>query len=129
MSSRVVLAPATEEDFAQLTAALYGEPQRLKYRAIALAAKLDGRLLGIGGVTFTPDGGRWAFCDLTEEAYRYPVAMHKAARETLRIAKERGIRRLVATATSGHPAGDRWLRRLGFVPRDVKGVTVYVRDL
>lgn len=129
MSARVEIGAATEEDFVRFTTERYGAAAPLQHRAIALAARLDGRILGIGGVTFTPDGGRWAFCDLSEEAYRYPVAMHKAALMTMRLAKERGIRRLVATALSGHPAGDRWLRRLGFVPREVKGITVYVRDL
>lgn len=122
------IGPATEEDFAQFTAARYGQPVRLQHRAIAVAGRLDGRVLAIGGVTFTPDGGRWAFCDLSDEAFRYPKTLHKAALQTLRMIGERGIKRLVASTTTAHPAGDRWLRRLGFVPRDVNGVTIYVRD-
>lgn len=74
------------------------------------------------------DGTKIAFCDLTDEARRYPVTMHRAALKTMALARELRIRRLVATTESGHPAAERWLLRLGFEPREICGKKVFIRD-
>jgi hypothetical protein len=128
LTSRPILSIATEADFAEYTRMLFGQPSPVPMRTRAFVARLDGRILGIGGIGFMPDGTRIAFCDLTKEAYKFPVTMHKAARRTMDLAMKLGIKRLVATTETNHPAAHRWLARLDFAPTMVNGIKVYVRD-
>lgn len=124
----VDFAPATKADFEAFTAANLGVPMVPPVRCRAYAARVDGRLIGVGGIAFMPDGTRVAFTELTDEARRYPVALHKAALRTLALARELGIKRLVATTFSGHPAAERWLVRLGFAPFGAGNSKVFVHD-
>jgi hypothetical protein len=126
---RVTIEPATAEDIKEFTANFYGEVVPIRMRVRALAGKVDGRVVAIGGIAFAEDGmTRIAFCDLSDEARLYPLSMHKAARMTMAMAMKLGIKRLVATTETNHPAARRWLERLDFSPRMVGGVRVYVRD-
>lgn len=98
------------------------------FRLIGLTGRNEnGDIIGVGGVAFLPDGQRLAFAELTEEARRHPVALHKTALKILDVARKRGVRRIVATADMGaSPAAKRWLERLGFIEHEYNGVTVFI---
>lgn len=123
----IVVTPATAQDVADATLALYGQSQIPPVRIRALAAKIDGKVVGIGGIAFMPNGTRVAFCDIANEVRDYKMALHKAGLATIKLADELGIRRLVATTITGVPAAPRWLERLGFCKDNIDGVDVYVR--
>ena len=125
---KVTLTPATRADFAELAAVSENTPAVPPVRVLALAAKVDGRVIGIGGVAFFPTGQKVAFADITDEARKYPVSIHKAGLAAIDLARRHGIRQLVATGES-HDASRRWLLRLGFLPVDVGAGVNYVRDL
>lgn len=111
-----------QQDFVE-----FGKPNPSD-RVIALTARdEDGRIIGIGGVAFLKDGQRLAFTELTDEARKYPVALHKTALKLLDVARQRGIRRIVATADmAASPAAKRWLERLGFIEHHYNGIAVYI---
>lgn len=127
--SKVIVRPATAEDFANYTAAVFGEVKAVPLRARAFAGIVDGRVIGIGGIGFAPDGTRVAFADLTDEARKYPVALHKVALKTIELAKSLGIKQLLATTQTQQPRAEAWLLRLKFEPRIMNGVKVHVLHL
>lgn len=104
----VTVDPATKEDFLEFVGTL--PPHRVQ----AWAGKLDGKVIGIGGLLFLPDGSRIAFLDLDPEARRYSHALHRAglrfAREVL---KQQGVP-IIATTAEDFPRASVWLERLGF---------------
>jgi hypothetical protein len=125
--SHVTLTPATAADFAELAARSPNTPPLPKVQTIAIAGKVDGRVIAIGGVCFLPNGQRQAFADVTDEAREHPIALHKAALATIALARKHKIWRLTATTSSGLDRDLRWLLRLGFRPED--GTTNFVLDL
>lgn len=116
---RVVLRPTVAADIAALGAE---EPQ---WRIKAITATVDDRVIGIGGLAWINDNTVAAFVAATPEAYRYPVAFHRAGLMTLAMARRMGITTLVAMADPDRPAAERWLERLGFTPLTVDGEKVY----
>lgn len=126
--SRPIIRPATTGDFERFTATHCGGSFRSPIRIQGIVGELDGEIIAFGGISFWPDGTRLAFCDLTDKAREYPVLMHKAAKRTMAMADELGIKRIMATAVAGHPAAERWLLRLGFAPQKIGEATVYVRE-
>jgi hypothetical protein len=139
----VTLRPATEADFITM----FGKPPQ--HRARALAAEIEGRLVGLGGITLlTPHQtsacetwacDTWAcetwacetwacFMRASDELRAHPVALHRAGLRMLAIADRLGIARLVALAEPGIEAAERWLVRCGFVPEAVNGAIVFVRN-
>jgi hypothetical protein len=129
----VTLRPATEADFI----AMFGKPPQ--HRARALAAEIEGRLIGLGGITLlTPHETSacetwgcetWAcFMRASDELRAHPVALHRAGLRMLAIADRLGIARLVALAEPGIEAAERWLARCGFAPEEINGAIVFVRN-
>ena len=127
----VTLRPATEADFV----AMFGKPPQHRARA----AEIEGRLIGLGGITLlTPHETSacetsaceiWAcFMRASDELRAHPVALHRAGLRILTIADRLGIARLVALAEPGIEAAERWLARCGFVPEAVNGAIVFVRN-
>ena len=104
---RVELRPATAADFA----ALFDRP--IPHRVRAIAAELDGKLLGVGGVVYRPDGV-FAFAQFTEAFRLYPVAMHRAGVAGMALIRAAGLREVFAEDQPGNPAAVRWLERFGF---------------
>lgn len=115
----VVIRPATLKDFQDMI----GEP--LPYRVRAFAVELDGKVLGVGGLAYLPNGTIGAFVHMAEGARRYRLALHRAGLRTMDEARRLGIRRVVAMAEPGVEPAARWLERLGFRPMSVDGETVY----
>lgn len=92
----------------------------IPFRLVALTGEDEaGNILGVGGVAFLPDGRKMAFTELTPEARRHPVALHRAALRIIDMARASGISELIATSDMARsPAARRWLERLGFKPSE-----------
>lgn len=118
----VILRPTRPDDLPHVI----GEP--LPYRIWALTGELDGRVLGVGGLTFFPDKVVRVFAALTDDARRYKVTLHKAALQVLAMARQHGYRRLVTFADPSIEPAEAWLQRLGFHAHTVDDVTVYIWD-
>jgi N-acetylglutamate synthase-like GNAT family acetyltransferase len=115
--SRVVLRPARAEDFAALV------PDPLPWRIKAVAAEVDGKVVGIGGLVYRPDGV-WASVVIADEGRRYKVALYRAAKQVLADARKSKIRKVFAVAEAGRHGAEAFLLRLGFEP--VEGSDVFV---
>ena len=77
----------------------------------------DGRVLGVGGLAYLPDGRVFAFSYFGPEATKYPIALHKTALMVIGLARASGVRELYACPELRRsPAAERWLKRLGFEP-------------
>ena len=129
---KVTLRPTIPTDLPDVV----GEP--LPFRIRAITAVVDGRVIGIGGIAFPPQGPAIAFVQLAPssrnqedelghgrgaaesipEAKRYPVAFHRAGLMTMAMIEASGAEQVIATADSGSDAAVRWLKRLGFKPVD-----------
>ena len=107
-AGRVVLRPTRPDDLPHLI----GEP--LPWRVRAITGEIDGRVIGIGGLTFLPGGTVAAWTALTDEALRHKITLHRAALRLLREAKAAGYSRIVACADPESVKAVRWLERLGF---------------
>ncbi len=79
------------------------------------AAGASGKVIGIGGIAFPPDGTVWAFVEQSAEAKRYPVAFHRAGLAAMKMIRAAGLGEVRATADRDNEAALRWLQRLGFV--------------
>lgn len=119
-----VIRPATPADFA----ALLDKP--LPYRVRALAAEKDGKLLGVGGITFFPEDSVGAFLVLAPGVDRksIPVTLHKAGLQVMAMIRELGLRRVAAFAQQHNVAAEPWLRRLGFKPTGADGEVVWIYE-
>lgn len=62
-----------------------------------------------------------AFADVTDEAKKHPVRLHRAALKVLADAKAAGHRFIYAQIDNNEPTAERWLTRLGFKPVNDKG--------
>jgi RimJ/RimL family protein N-acetyltransferase len=143
----VILRPTIPEDLPQVI----GEPLPYRIRAItalllpaaergaglaaptpvasAAEAKANGKVIGIGGIAFPPDGTVWAFVQQSAEAKRYPVAFHRAGLAAMKMIRAAGLGEVRATADRDNEAALRWLRRLGFVeagPRTSDGKVAFI---
>jgi hypothetical protein len=113
--------PSVRADFEALGVEV---PTRLKsYTAVGE----DGEILGAGGLAYLGNGAVMAFTELTEQAKKTPVALHKAALGVIREAQESGVRELVAYADMARSAAaERWLERLGFIQERRGGALIWV---
>ena len=128
--SKVTLRPTIPADLPHVI----GEPLPCRIRAIT--ALVDGRVIGMGGIAFQPQGPAIAFVQLvpspssrhgvrddhttasTPEARRYPVAFHRAGLMAMAMIRTSEVEQVVATADAGSDVALRWLKRLGFKPAD-----------
>jgi hypothetical protein len=90
---------------------------RLDYRIRGVTAHVNGRIVGLGGLGFLPDGTVLAFVHLTDEARSAKFALHRRVCRELASARKR-YPRIIALADPDEPAAERWLERLGFSPAD-----------
>jgi hypothetical protein len=141
--SRVTLRPTIAADLADVI----GEP--LPFRIRAITALVEGRVIGIGGIAFRPQGPAIAFVQLAPssrnqegepgygrgaaesipEAKRFPVAFHRAGLKAMAMIRASGTEQVIATADAGSDVAMRWLRRLGFKPADdqrIEGKVVFI---
>jgi hypothetical protein len=117
---RVELRPTIAADLAHLI----DEP--LPHRIKATTALVDGRVIGVGGIGYRPDGTVIAFVQMDEQARRYPAAIHRAGRMAMAMIAASRIPLVIAEAQPGNPAAERWLLRLGFEPVAIDGRKAFV---
>lgn len=115
----VKFRPAEPDDFRALAGEL---PQ---YRCRCIAAEDNGRVIGIGGYVYRPDG-IFASVLLTEDLRRQPIALHRTVARSLEDARQRGVREIFAYAQDDNPAAAPWLQRLGFERVTVRGAEIWV---
>ena len=127
MPAPVTLRAATREEL--LAAARGPLPDNTR----GLAIVRGDQVLGVGGVAHVADYQLFlAFASLTDEARRHPVAVHKAGKRSLQIAREMGAEWVVSVANGSVPAAARWLERLGYQAAGADPLTgeqVYVQCL
>lgn len=90
------------------------EVDRLPCRIMAKTGLVDGKIITIGGVAYLANGLTVGFVDGHEEARRYPVAFHRAAKQIVALLRGQGVRFVVGLAEDGVTAAPRWIERLGF---------------
>lgn len=115
---KIELAPACPADFSEL----FETKPTIRTRSVT--AKIDGRVVGVGGIGYVRDGSVVAYAFITDELRKNRIALHKAGLKVIADAKRDGIKRLIAQA-SPHEAAVRWLVRYGFKPVG----NVYVLEL
>lgn len=105
----VEIAPTTSDDISEFL------PNGLAWRARALTAKKDGKVIGIGGITYMPNGKAAAFVEATEDDCKaHPITLHRMALKVINEARERGVNEIMAVTDKSREAAARWLERLGF---------------
>lgn len=91
-----------------------------------MTAHIGGKVLGVGGFGFPPDGTIIAFVHAHDEAHRYKVSFHRAGLKMMAEARRLGFHRVVALASPDKPNAGAWLKRLGFMPQEIDGQQVYI---
>ncbi|HXI76103.1 MAG TPA: hypothetical protein VNH21_03150 [Steroidobacteraceae bacterium] len=117
---RVTFRPTIPADIPFLT------NRPLPSRIQAITAEIEGRIIGLGGFAFQPDGTVIAFAEISDEARKYPVAIHRAGLMAMDLIARSRRQFVVAEAQPGNPAAERWLLRLGFTPTEIMGRKAYV---
>lgn len=105
---KVVVRPVTKQDMVE-----YGIKEQA-YRVRGFTGLVEDKIIGIGGIAYTPNYGIYAFGEFDEEARNYPVALHKAGLMMVSVLKELRARNVLAHASKDVEASVRWLERLGF---------------
>ena len=118
--SRVVFRPSVAADFLILVV------QPPLYRCRCITAVVDGKPIGLGGVLYPPGGDVWASVLISEEARRYPVAIHRAGIEAVAMFKRLGLKRVYAQAEGANARARAWLDRLGFASAELAGGEIFV---
>ena len=111
---RVELRPTVPADLPHVIG------EELPHRIRAITAVAHDKVLGVGGIGWRPDGTVIAFVSMLDEARKYPVAIHRAGLAAMRMIRDSGARVVVAEAQAGNPAAEPWLKRLGFVKRELE---------
>ena len=79
----------------------------------AWVGKLDGRILGFGGLAKSEN--RWvACCEVYEEGRQYKYAIARTAKRVIADAKARGIKFVYADMDMKEDGAKRWAESLGF---------------
>jgi hypothetical protein len=118
--SRVTLRPTVAADLPHLIGVAL--PHRIK----AISAEVEGRIVGIGGIAYRPDGTVIAFVQMSDEARKYPVAIHRAGLMAMKMIRDSRVPMVLAESQDGVAAAEPWLKRLGFRPVDIDGVRAFV---
>lgn len=84
------------------------------YRIRAWTGRIDGKIVGIGGIGRQPDGIDIVFLDCLPEAREYPVAMCKLAKHVILEMHEMNLTTVYAEADEAIDASGRFLAYLGF---------------
>ena len=109
----------------QCVTAVLCDPIPAQLRALCPSPQA-GKIIGLGGIGFRPDGTVVAFAQLQPEAKHVPLALHRAGLMVMDIIKASRIPRVLAQAQEDNPAAERWLLRLGFRPITIAGHLAFV---
>lgn len=111
------LRPATRADIVEAFRHLYGEERPVPIRVLAMTGRVGGKVIAVGGIALYANGGRLAFCDISDEGRKFPLSLHRGAKMVLQEAKRFGIKRIVVEADGhNHDKTPGWLLHLGFKP-------------
>lgn len=117
---QVTFRPTVAADLPHLT------NQPLPFRIKAVTALIEGRVVGVAGIGFMPNGAAVALAQMTDEMRAHKFALHRRAKQFLKDVAASGIHELVTLAdTDVAPSAENWLRHLGFEPIERNGVRVY----
>lgn len=105
---RVTLRPSEPGDFIAVNGRLP------PYRVRGLTAMRGEEILGVGGFVLLPNGAVWASVAMCPAARRFPVAIHRAGRAAMRLARDLGFTCVYAEADGDLAGAGRWLESLGF---------------
>lgn len=107
----VLVRPARQADFEQI-----GES--VPYRTTAITGEEDGKILGIGGISWLPDGRIYLFAKLLEaKKHEHAVVLHIAATKFLKEVARAGVKHVVARPDpSFKGVACEWMYRLGLRP-------------
>lgn len=114
------IRPSQPGDYETIT----GEP--LPFRSRALTALVDGKIVGMGGLAYLKDGTIAAFTEITDEARKYPILIHKTGLKAMQEARRTGVKRVVAIADDDIGQACKWLSRLGFKPEIFDETEVWI---
>jgi len=117
---KVTLRPTVAADLA-----IAGDSP-LPHRIRAITAEIDGRVIGVGGIGYRPDGVVFGFVHALPEAKNYPLAFHRAGRMAMAMVEQLKLPCVIAEPQANNPAAEPWLKRLGFVRTVIADHAVYV---
>jgi RimJ/RimL family protein N-acetyltransferase len=122
MSYDYSVTPTTADDIAAFF------PRAAPWRVRALTAKVDGKIVGIGGYAILPNGERIGFMEVPEENCKaYPVVLYRATRKFFGELREAGVSKVTVYPDKTREAAVRWLEYLGFRHvGEAKGESFYV---
>jgi hypothetical protein len=82
---------------------------------MGLTAEVDGRIIGIGGICYLPNGVVGVFGEFTDELRRHKVTLLKNGFRIMAALRSQGVQEAIATCGPDDVVAQRWLERLGFV--------------
>jgi hypothetical protein len=92
--------------------AFTGSPQPWTGRSVVM--EHDGKILGMGSIVYQRGSLPGVRMEMTDEARRFPVSIHRAGKALMGIAERAGIPALVAVRDGNEKNSARWLSALGF---------------
>ncbi len=116
---RVILRPTVPSDLCTVIG------EALPFRIKALTVEADGRVLGVGGIGFPPNGPVIAFVQAAPDAHKYPVSFHRAGLAAMKMIRESGVAEVIAQAHDDDPTAIRWLLRLGFEETNIGEMRIF----
>jgi N-acetylglutamate synthase-like GNAT family acetyltransferase len=108
------IVPAERKHFVELLGAIP------LHRVKGYAGIANGKVVGVGGVYYFPDGTIAASLALSESARRFPKTLLKVAKQVMKDARETGVKELVALADLSIPRAREFLLHLGFLPEFIE---------
>ncbi len=111
----ILVRPATQGDFDAIN-------ESVPHRMTAIVGEDDdGRILGIGGIMWMPDGRAYLFTKLCEDKkHEHAVVLHIAATKFLNEVRRAGIRYVTALPDPAiKDTASRWMAALGMKPTGV----------
>lgn len=109
----MIVRPATVDDLIEYSGSL--PPCQIR----AMAAEVDGKVVGIAGLAFLKNGAVLAFMNAEGVVREHRVRLFRSAKGFIRDAASRGLTRINAICADDIEAAERFLRHLGF--RQVSG--------
>lgn len=103
-----IIRPANPGDYE----AFSGEPQRWTGRSVVM--EYQGRVLGIGSIVYQRGSLPGVRMEMSDEARRFPVSIHRAGKMLIAMAERTGIPAMAAIRDAGEKNSAKWLASLGF---------------
>ncbi len=115
----MIVRPATVQDLIEYTGSL--PPCQIR----AMAAEIDGKVVGIAGLAFLRNGAVLAFMNAEDVVREHRVKLFRNARRFIKEMAGKGLSRVNAICADDIEAAERFLEHLGF--RQVDAGTYQLR--